>query len=72
MLSIVASSQGEMAFQSLNTILNILEVNPTTQLISFVRSKISEYNEITDKETLEELTIKVSKFVVDVETNTSI
>lgn len=72
MLSIVASSQGEMAYQSLNSILNILEVKPTTQLIPFVRSKINEENEIIDEQTLEELAINVSKFMVDVETPTSI
>lgn len=72
MLAIVVSSQGETAFQSLNSILNILEVKPTTQLIPFVRSKINEENEISDEQTLKELTINVSKFLVDVETHTSI
>lgn len=72
MLAIVASSQGETAFQSLNSILNILGVKPTTQLIPFVRSKINEENEISDEQTLKELTINVFKFLVDVETHTSI
>ncbi|WP_316832421.1 NADPH-dependent FMN reductase [Pedobacter aquatilis] len=70
--AIIASSQGEMAFDSLAKILTVLEVDPIMQLIPFVRSKVNLQNEITDTETLETTQANVSKFINQIERPTSI
>lgn len=71
-LSIVASSQGEKAFESLNHILTVLEVYPISQLIPFARTKVNHENEIIDPETLKLLQSNIAEFINEIETTASV
>ncbi|MCZ4242893.1 NADPH-dependent FMN reductase [Pedobacter punctiformis] len=62
-LSVIASSQGEKAFQSLIDILTVIEAEVFPLLISFAKTKINDQFNITDKHTLESLHTQITDFV---------
>lgn len=62
-LAIVASSQGEKAFQSLQDILTVIEAEVFPQLISFAKTKINDQFKLTDAATLEILNTQIALFV---------
>ena len=66
-LALVASTQGEKAYQSLIDILTVIEARVSPQLISFAKSKIDNEAAITDKETLTALKSTVDLFVASLE-----
>jgi NAD(P)H-dependent FMN reductase len=66
-LALVASTQGEKAYQSIIDILTVLEVKISSQLIPFAKAKINPDAEITDHETLAKLKSTINAFVATVE-----
>ncbi|WP_406824393.1 NAD(P)H-dependent oxidoreductase [Pedobacter sp. KACC 23697] len=66
-LVLVASTQGEKAYQSLIDILTVLEAKISSQLIPFAKARINHNAEITDFETLTKLKSTVHAFVATVE-----
>ncbi|QDW26899.1 NAD(P)H-dependent oxidoreductase [Pedobacter sp. KBS0701] len=66
-LVLVASTQGEKAYQSIIDILTVLEAKISSQLIPFAKAKINHNAEITDHETLTKLKSTVHAFVATVE-----
>jgi len=66
-LALVASTQGEKAYQSIIDILTVLEAKVSPQLISFAKAKINLDTQITDRETLTKLKNTIDAFVTDME-----
>lgn len=66
-LALVASTQGEKAYQSIIDILTVLEAKVSPQLISFAKAKINLDAQITDRETLTKLKNTIGAFVTDME-----
>nr|WP_315423604.1 NADPH-dependent FMN reductase [uncultured Pedobacter sp.] len=66
-LALVASTQGEKAYQSIIDILTVIEARVSPQLISFAKAKINPDAEITDHETLAKLKSTINAFVATVE-----
>lgn len=66
-LSLVASTQGEKAYQSIIDILTVIEARVSPQLIPFAKAKIDNEGAITDKETLAALKTTVDSFVASME-----
>jgi len=66
-LALVASTQGEKAYQSIIDILTVLESNVYAQLIPFAKTKIDSEATITDNETLIALKTTVDSFVASIE-----
>lgn len=66
-LALVASTQGEKAYQSIIDILTVIEARVSPQLISFAKAKINNEGTITDKETLTALKSTVDSFVASME-----
>lgn len=62
-LALVASSQGEKAYQSIIDILTVIEARVSAQLIPFAKAKINADAVIVDTETLAELKSTVQLFV---------
>ncbi|TCD14782.1 NAD(P)H-dependent oxidoreductase [Pedobacter psychrodurus] len=62
-LALVASTQGEKAYQSIIDILTVIEARVSPQLISFAKAKINNEAAITDDETLAALKSTVDSFV---------
>ncbi|MBE5320278.1 NAD(P)H-dependent oxidoreductase [Pedobacter sp. MR2016-19] len=62
-LALVASTQGEKAYQSIIDILTVIEARVSPQLISFAKAKINNEGEITHKETLTALKSTIGSFV---------
>lgn len=62
-LALVASAQGEKAYQSLIDILTVIEANVHALLIPFAKTKISPEANITDSETLSALKNTLDQFV---------
>jgi chromate reductase len=62
-LALVASTQGEKAYQSIIDVLTVLEAKAFPQLISFAKAKISTVAIITDNETLTKLKSTIQSFV---------
>ena len=62
-LALIASTQGEKAYQSIIDILTVLEARVSPQLISFAKAKINNEGEITHKETLTALKSTIDSFV---------
>lgn len=65
--ALVASTQGEKAYQSVIDILTVLEANISSKLIPFAKAKINPDAEIIDQETLTGLKSTVKAFVAAVE-----
>ena len=66
-LALVASTQGEKAYQSIIDILTVIEARVSPQLISFAKAKINNQGAITDKETLTALKSTIDSFVASME-----
>lgn len=66
-LALVASTQGEKAYQSIIDILTVLEAKISPQLIPFAKAKINNDAEITDQETLTKLKSTIRIFVAAME-----
>jgi chromate reductase len=66
-LALVASTQGEKAYQSIIDILTVIEARVSPQLISFAKAKINNDGAITDKETLTTLESTINSFVASLE-----
>lgn len=66
-LALVASTQGEKAYQSVIDILTVLEAKIAPQLIPFAKAKINNDAEITDPETLNKLKSTIQTFVATIE-----
>ena len=66
-LALVASTQGEKAYQSIIDILTVIEARVSPQLISFAKAKIDSEGVITDEETLTALKSTVDLFVARME-----
>jgi len=66
-LALVASTQGQKAYQSIIDILTVIEARVSPQLISFAKAKINNEAAITDKETLTALKRTIDSFVVSME-----
>ncbi|MDQ0637118.1 chromate reductase [Pedobacter sp. W3I1] len=66
-LALVASTQGEKAYQSIIDILTVIEAKVSPQLISFAKAKINNEAGITDKETLTALKSTIHSFVASME-----
>lgn len=66
-LALVASTQGEKAYQSIIDILTVIEARVSPQLISFAKAKINNEGAITDEETLTALKSTVDSFVARME-----
>ena len=62
-LAVVASSQGEKAYQSLIDILTVIEARVYPQLIPYAKTKINANAIITDTETLLALKTTLNLFV---------
>ncbi|WP_316802110.1 NADPH-dependent FMN reductase [Pedobacter nototheniae] len=62
-LSIVASSQGENAFQSLIAILTVIEAEIFPLLIPFAKTRINDQFTVTDEGTLELLHKQIANFM---------
>ncbi|MDQ0969241.1 chromate reductase [Flavobacterium sp. W4I14] len=62
-LALVASTQGQKAYQSIIDILTVIEARVSPQLISFAKAKINNEGSITDKETLTTLKSTIGSFV---------
>lgn len=62
-LALVASLQGEKAYQSLIDVLTVIEARVHAQLIPFAKTKINFEATITDSETLSELKTTLGQFV---------
>ena len=65
-LAIVASSQGEKAYQSLIDILTVIEARVYAQLIPYAKTKINANAIITDTETLSALKTTLNLFVAGI------
>lgn len=66
-LALVASTQGEKAYQSIIDILTVIEAKVTAQLIPYAKAKINDQAVITDNETLAVLKNTVDSFVASIE-----
>jgi NAD(P)H-dependent FMN reductase len=66
-LALVASTQGEKAYQSIIDILTVIEARVSPQLISFAKAKINSEGAITDEETLTALKSTIDSFVASME-----
>ena len=66
-LALVASTQGEKAYQSIIDILTVIEARISPQLISFAKAKVNNEGAITDKETLAALKSTADSFVASME-----
>jgi len=66
-LALVASTQGEKAYQSIIDILTVIEARVSPQLIPFAKAKINNEGAITDQETLAALKSTVDSFVASIE-----
>ncbi|WP_029280036.1 NADPH-dependent FMN reductase [Pedobacter borealis] len=66
-LALVASTQGEKAYQSIIDILTVIEARVSPQLISFAKAKINNEGAITDEETLIALKSTIDSFVASME-----
>ena len=66
-LALVASTQGEKAYQSIIDILTVIEARVSPQLISFAKAKIDSEGVITDEETLTALKSTIDSFVASME-----
>ncbi|WP_293311106.1 NADPH-dependent FMN reductase [Pedobacter sp. UBA5917] len=66
-LALVASTQGEKAYQSIIDILTVLEAKIVPQLIPFAKAKINNDAEITEHETLTRLKSTIQTFVAAME-----
>lgn len=66
-LALVASTQGEKAYQSIIDILTVIEARVSPQLISFAKAKINNQATVTDQETLTALKSTVDSFVASME-----
>jgi len=65
-LALIASTQGEKAYQSLIDILTVIEAKVAAQLIPFAKAKINDQAVITDNETLAKLKCTVDSFVATI------
>lgn len=66
-LALVASTQGEKAYQSIIDILTVIEARISPLLIPFAKAKVNNEGAITDKETLAALKSTVDSFVASME-----
>jgi chromate reductase len=66
-LALVASTQGEKAYQSIIDILTVIEAKVAAQLIPYAKAKINNQSVITDNETLAALKSTVDSFVASME-----
>ncbi|WP_316846012.1 NADPH-dependent FMN reductase [Pedobacter psychrodurus] len=66
-LALVASTQGEKAYQSIIDILTVIEAKVAAQLIPYAKAKINDQAVITDNETLAVLKSTVDSFVASIE-----
>jgi chromate reductase len=66
-LALVASTQGEKAYQSIIDILTVIEAKVAAQLIPFAKAKINNAAVITDNETLTALKSTIHSFVATME-----
>ncbi|WP_343523636.1 NADPH-dependent FMN reductase [Pedobacter sp.] len=66
-LALVASTQGEKAYQSIIDILTVLEAKVSPRLIPFAKAKINPDAQITDQETLTNLRNTIDAFVTAME-----
>lgn len=66
-LALVASTQGEKAYQSIIDILTVIEAKVVAQLIPYARAKINNEAVITDNATLAALKSAVDSFVASIE-----
>jgi len=66
-LALVASTQGEKAYQSIIDILTVIEAKLSAQLIPYAKSKINAEAVITNSETLAALKSTVTSFVASIE-----
>ena len=66
-LALVASTQGEKAYQSIIDILTVIEAKLSAQLIPYAKAKINSDALITDNETLIALKSTVASFVASIE-----
>ena len=66
-LALVASTQGEKAYQSIIDILTVIEARVSPQLITFAKAKINNEGAITDEETLTALKSTIDSFVASME-----
>jgi chromate reductase len=66
-LALVASTQGEKAYQSIIDILTVIEAKVVPQLIPFAKAKINNAAVITDNETLTTLKNTIHSFVATME-----
>jgi NAD(P)H-dependent FMN reductase len=66
-LALVASTQGEKAYQSIIDILTVIEARVSAQLIPFAKAKITGEAVITDNETLAALKSTIHSFATSIE-----
>jgi NAD(P)H-dependent FMN reductase len=66
-LALVASTQGEKAYQSILDILTVIEARVSAQLIPFAKAKITGEAVITDNETLAALKSTIHSFATSIE-----
>lgn len=66
-LAIVASTQGEKAYQSIIDILTVLEARVSAQLIPFAKARINNDAIVTDHQTLASLKNTIDAFVAGIE-----